>query len=446
MAAEDKAVRNRESSGARRPRPRGSGLGGGDIGSSRGRGRGRGGQNHGNGNGRDNGKNYDSHKNSLNAGTAANPSLNAGSAANPSLNAGSAATKRNGQMAAKIQANDPGLLGVGGSSAIRVNPEITLTGTTSKSHSLLVSNLTGEQPGVAAKRARDREEVAAFKSEKAYTDANAKAIADALEAAEVVVANAAKAMESKESKEDNTMDETDDLKQCPDLNPGLDCGLTSNTRLKNSNSYRVYCLGALDLKQCLDLNPGLDSGLTSNTKVIYSKDLKNKYLPSKNFTDYTTALHRVVSYPKLIKLGSTGSSTKRWGAVKKFKHAKNSKFQNKIQKIKFLKNIKSITDMTARALVIIFKCNNFFPIKIGQEKIEIFTKLFDINLKMAMFKTALRTTIGRTNQKLGQENHFLQKSRREIEIYMPCREKKHQHKIKAGKFPTPIHDSTKQQL
>jgi hypothetical protein len=58
-----------------------------------------------------------------------------------------------------------------------------------------------------------------------------------------------------------------DLKQCPDLNPGIDCGLTSNTRLKNSNSYRVYCLGALDLKQCLDLNPGLDSGLTSNTRL-----------------------------------------------------------------------------------------------------------------------------------------------------------------------------------
>jgi hypothetical protein len=66
-----------------------------------------------------------------------------------------------------------------------------------------------EQPGVAAKRARDRKEVAAFKSEAAYTEANAKAIADALEAAEIVVANAAKAMESKESKEDNTMDETD---------------------------------------------------------------------------------------------------------------------------------------------------------------------------------------------------------------------------------------------
>jgi hypothetical protein len=41
---------------------------------------------------------------------------------------------------------------------------------------------------------------------------------------------------------------------------------------------------------------------------------------------------------------------------------------------------------------------------------------------MAMSKTALRTTIGRTNQKLGQENHFLQKFRREIEKYMQRRE------------------------
>jgi hypothetical protein len=74
--------------------------------------------------------------------------------------------------------------------------------------------------------------------------------------------------------------------------------------------------------------------------------------------------------------------------------------------------------MTARALVITFKCNNFFPIKIGQEKFQLFPKNFDIILKMSMSKTALRTTIGRTNQKLGQENHFLQKSRREIEKYM----------------------------
>jgi hypothetical protein len=62
--------------------------------------------------------------------------------------------------------------------------------------------------------------------------------------------------------------------------------------------------------------------------------------------------------------------------------------------------------MTARALVITFKCNNFFPIKFGQEKTEFFTKLFDINLEMAMFKTAIRTTIGRPNQKLGTRKHI----------------------------------------
>jgi hypothetical protein len=116
----------------------------------------------------------------------------------------------------------------------------------------------------------------------------------------------------------------------------------------------------------------------------------------------------VVSYPKPIKLGPTGSSTKRCGVVKQPKHITKSKFENNFQKIKFFKNYKSITNMTARALVIIFKCNNFFPIKIGQEKIKIFTKLFVQNFKMAMFKTAIRSLIGRPKQKLGQENHFLQ--------------------------------------
>jgi hypothetical protein len=196
--------------------------------------------------------------------------------------------------------------------------------------------------------------------------------------------------------------------ECLDLNLG-------------STIAYLYCnLGA---HEYLDLDPGVVNGLTSNTKSVKtSKSLSYKYLPSKNFTDYTTALHRVVSYPKPIKLGPTGSSTKRCGAVKKSKSTKNPKFKNNFQKINFFKIFKSITNTTARALAITFKCNNFFPIKIGQEKIEIFTKLFDLNLKMAMFKTAIRTTIGRTNQKLGQENHFLQKFRREIDKYMQRRE------------------------
>jgi hypothetical protein len=116
----------------------------------------------------------------------------------------------------------------------------------------------------------------------------------------------------------------------------------------------------------------------SQTEIHFSRRIErdfHKYLPSKNFTDYTTALHRVVFHaPKLIKLGSKGSSTKRCGAVKKFKYTKKSKFPKKSQKIKIFKKFKTITKMTARALVITFKCNNFFPIKIGQEKMEIFTK------------------------------------------------------------------------
>jgi hypothetical protein len=200
--------------------------------------------------------------------------------------------------------------------------------------------------------------------------------------------------------------------ECLDLNLG-------------STIAYLYCnLGA---HEYLDLDPGVVNGFTSNTKSVkMSKSLFYKYLASKNLanfttallsheylafknpTDYTTALHRVVSYPKPIKLGPTGSSTKRCGVVKKSKYIKNRKLKNNFQKIKIFKNSKSITDMTARALVIILKCNNFFPIKIGQEKIKFFTKFFDLNLKMAMFKTAIRSSIRRTEQKLGQENHFLQ--------------------------------------
>jgi hypothetical protein len=62
--------------------------------------------------------------------------------------AGSAAqNQRNGQKAAKIPANEPGLPGAQGSSANnRDNPNSKdkITGTTSKSNSLLESNETGE--------------------------------------------------------------------------------------------------------------------------------------------------------------------------------------------------------------------------------------------------------------------------------------------------------------
>jgi hypothetical protein len=144
-----------------------------------------------------------------------------------------------------------------------------------------------------------------------------------------------------------------------DLDPVIVHGLTSNTSVKNpkisqmitfvvivkiGNGVKILTIlyeymTALH-REYLDLDPGVVNGLTSNTKrVKTSKILSCKYLPSKSFTDYTTALHRVVSYPKLIKLGSTGSSTKRCGAVKKFNYTKKSKFTKKFSKNKkFQKN------------------------------------------------------------------------------------------------------------
>jgi hypothetical protein len=87
--------------------------------------------------------------------------------------------------------------------------------------------------------------------------------------------------------------------------------------------------------------------------------------------------------------------------------------------------------MTARALVITFKCNNFFPIKIGQEKTDFFTKLFDINLEMAMLKTAIRTTIGRPNQKLGTRKHI---STHKLLNHTRKSKHKHKHKGTYSKF------------
>jgi hypothetical protein len=126
--------------------------------------------------------------------------------------------------------------------------------------------------------------------------------------------------------------------ECLDLNLG-------------STITYLYCnLGA---HEYLDLDLGVVNGLTSNTKSVKtSKSLSYKYLASKNLAnyttallsyeylafknlpDYTTALHRVVSYPKPIKLGTTGSSTKRCGVVKQSKHIKKTKFKNNFQKIK----------------------------------------------------------------------------------------------------------------
>jgi hypothetical protein len=126
-----------------------------------------------------------------------------------------------------------------------------------------------------------------------------------------------------------------------------------------SNSFRVYCLGAHDLKQCLDLNPGLDYGLTSNTKVkLYSKNLKNSH---------------------------------------------NAK---KFQKNLIFENFNYIAKLSAGALERAGNSHKKFPNDFSQENFGFFRKNSDLNLKMAMSKTAIRTTIRRPNQKLGPRKHI----------------------------------------
>jgi hypothetical protein len=144
------------------------------------------------------------------------------------------------------------------------------------------------------------------------------------------------------------------------------------------NSFRVYCLGAHDLKQCLDLNPGLDNGLTSNTKgKLYSKNLKN------------------------------------------------SLNEKKFQKIAIFKIFKNTAKLSAGALERAGNSHKNFPNIFSQENFTFFRKISDLNLKMAMFKTAIRTTIGRPNQKLGTRKH--------ISTYKSlnhARKSKHKHKHK----------------
>jgi hypothetical protein len=190
----------------------------------------------------------------------------------------------------------------------------------------------------------------------------------------------------------------------------------------------LYCnLGA---HEYLDLDPVIVHGLTSNTSVKNPKISKmtNLVVIVKLLTilyEYTTALHRPLVFhaPKPIKLGPKGSSTKCVMKVTNIQNSKNQKNQKNYQKNFIFKKFKNTAKLAARALGRAGNNQNFFPTKVGKEKFQFFPKNFDIILKMSMSKTALRTTIGRTNQKLGQENHFLQKSRREIEKYMPRRKR-----------------------
>jgi hypothetical protein len=134
--------------------------------------------------------------------------------------------------------------------------------------------------------------------------------------------------------------------------------------------------------------------------------------------------------PKPIKLGPKGSSTKLWGSVNSqnflminFGQAKYELFRNSIiycsknsQKIIIFEKSKINAKLSARAPERAGNSHKFFPINFGQEKLKLFQKKFDLNFKMPIVKTALKSTIECLNQKLGPRKRILTIFRREIGI------------------------------
>jgi hypothetical protein len=128
--------------------------------------------------------------------------------------------------------------------------------------------------------------------------------------------------------------------------------------------------------------------------------------------------------PKPIKLGPKGSSTKLWGSVNSqifLGQAKYELFRNSniycsknSQKIFIFEKSKINAKLSARAPEGAGNCHKNFPINFGKKKSKIYQKKIVPNFKMPIAKTALRSTIGRLNQKLGPRKHISTFFRREI--------------------------------
>jgi hypothetical protein len=130
--------------------------------------------------------------------------------------------------------------------------------------------------------------------------------------------------------------------------------------------------------------------------------------------DITIFFLSLVPYPKPIKLGPKGSSTKLWGSVNSsLGQAKHELFRNSIiyrlknfQKIIIFEKSKINAKLSARAPEGAGNCHKNFPINIGKKNLKIYQKNFVPNFKMPIAKYALRSTIGRLNQKLGPRKHI----------------------------------------
>jgi hypothetical protein len=156
----------------------------------------------------------------------------------------------------------------------------------------------------------------------------------------------------------------------------------------------LYCyLGA---HKCLDLDPGIVNGLMSNTKnmstrVPYAYPMRLGTYPINSYHEYTTFLLSLVPYPKPIKLGSKGSSTKLRGAVKHFKKPKNPK---KFKNFKNFKKIKNIAKMSATALVIALSSKSYISTNFGKANKKFYRKFFHLKSKIRTSKSGLRTEFG----------------------------------------------------
>jgi hypothetical protein len=173
----------------------------------------------------------------------------------------------------------------------------------------------------------------------------------------------------------------------------------------------------LRVKKYLDLDPGpfklcckkyidkISYNARQNLQNISENSLKNSFINH----DITIFLLSLVPYPKPIKLGPKGSSTKLWGSVNSslelFRNSIIYRFKN-FQKIIIFEKSKINAKLSARAPEGAGNCQKKFSITIGKEKLKIYQKNFVPNFKMPIAKSAIRSTIGRLNQKLGPRKHI----------------------------------------
>jgi hypothetical protein len=207
----------------------------------------------------------------------------------------------------------------------------------------------------------------------------------------------------------------------------------TKTMLKpTTERYELLChLLESRVKKYLDLDPGsfklCCNKYIGRTRYDARQILQN--IPEFFFIyhDNTIFLFSLVFHaPKPIKLGPKGSSTKLWGSVNSqnfLGQAKYELFRNSIiyrsknsQNIIIFEKSKINAKLSARAPERAGNCHKNFPIIFGKEKLKKFQKKFDLNFKMPIAKTALKSTIGRLNQKLGPRKHILTFFRREIKI------------------------------